>query len=222
MGPATDYAGAFHGGINEGALNNMFLNGVKAAPDAPSLQTCLDDPAGRGKLGLGPTIGAVTNGSGTSNTALLGHKALQPGNYSRVVDGGSNNLTTGGLSCGNFCSNDDGWVWTYWPDPNPNGSWFDHMRWLDWGAAGANRGMGYAQDVNGMDENHMGGPHPGGSPILWADGSVRGYSYGYADSSLIAQAKATGGDATQTANAPGCAMFQIMWAYNRSEVVTPP
>ena len=96
------------------------------------------------------------------------------------------------------------------------------MRWLDWGAGGSNRGKGYAQDDNNMDENHFGGPHPGGSPVVWADGSVRNYAYGYTDSSQIASATTTSGDATQNARAPECAVFQIMWAYNRSENVTPP
>jgi prepilin-type processing-associated H-X9-DG protein len=49
------------------------------------------------------------------------------------------------------------------------------------------------------DENHMGGPHPGASPVLFADGSVRNYRYGYSNAGL-------NDDAT----------WQAMWAYNRN------
>jgi hypothetical protein len=61
-------------------------------------------------------------------------------------------------------------------------------------------------DDNNVDENHMGGPHPGGSPVLKTDGSVHNYAYGY-----VGQ------------NSPGIAdddaFWQAMWAWNRSFVV---
>ena len=137
---------------------------------------------------------------------MMAHKAMRPANYNRSV----------GSTTGSNPSNDQGWAWAYWPSPNPNGSWFDHMRWADQGGSGSSRGKGYMQDDNNMDENHFGGPHPGGSPVLLADGSVRGYAYGYSDGSGIASA---------TYPTPGTgenALFQIMFAYNRSQVVTPP
>ena len=52
----------------------------------------------------------------------------------------------------------------------------------------------------------MGGPHSGGSPVLFADGSVHMYPYGYTDSSGLNEN----------------AVFQDLWAYNRGEVITPP
>jgi prepilin-type N-terminal cleavage/methylation domain-containing protein len=128
----------------------------------------------------GVTLTLVTSQAGTANTQLLAHKIMQPINYS----GGS------GV--------DPGWVYTYT---------FDHMRWCDNGAGGVNHGKGYFKDTNGVDENHLGGPHTAGSPNLWADGSVRMYPYGYTDSSGFSDD----------------AIFQILWAFNRSTAaVTPP
>jgi prepilin-type processing-associated H-X9-DG protein len=90
------------------------------------------------------------------------------------------------------------------------------MRWADWGGGGSSAGKGYTQDDNFVDENHLGGPHPGASPVLYADGSVRSYAYGYTDNSVIANAT------YPSPGTPGNAVFQALWAYNRSEVVTPP
>jgi prepilin-type processing-associated H-X9-DG protein len=52
----------------------------------------------------------------------------------------------------------------------------------------------------------MGGSHPSASPVLFADGSVRNYSYGYSDSSGMND----------------CAVWQAMWCYNRNIMITPP
>jgi prepilin-type N-terminal cleavage/methylation domain-containing protein/prepilin-type processing-associated H-X9-DG protein len=125
----------------------------------------------------GVTLSAVTNLAGTSNTLLVGHKIMQPSNY----NGGS--------------SVDPGYVYT---------TTFDHMRWCDNGANGVNHGHGLYQDMAGVDENHMGGPHTGGCPMLWADGSVRMYSYQYVDASGLSDD----------------AVFQSFWSYNRSNIVT--
>jgi prepilin-type N-terminal cleavage/methylation domain-containing protein/prepilin-type processing-associated H-X9-DG protein len=207
VGPGTDYAGAYHGGIDNGSLNQGQINGNYACPEARSntLNSVLDTYT-LGKNAVGITLTQITTGAGTSNTILMAHKAMRPANYGRPV----------GSTTGSKPSNDQGWVWAYWPNPNPRGSWFDHMRWADWGGSGSSRGKGYQQDDNNMDENHFGGPHPGGSPVLWTDGSVRTYAYGYTDSSTIANA---------TYPSPGTgenAVFQIMLSWNRGEVVTPP
>jgi prepilin-type N-terminal cleavage/methylation domain-containing protein/prepilin-type processing-associated H-X9-DG protein len=127
----------------------------------------------------GVTLSIVTSQAGTSNTLLLAHKIMQPNNY----NGGS------GV--------DPGWVYTYT---------FDHMRWCDRYAGGSNATRGYFKDDNGVDENHHGGPHTGGSPVLWADGSAKMYSYSYTDSSGLSDD----------------AVWQSFWAYNRSNVVAPP
>jgi prepilin-type processing-associated H-X9-DG protein len=214
VGPATDYAGAFHGGINAGSLANGQLNGVFTCPEARanSLNSVMDTYT-LGKNAVGVTLGQITNGSGTSNTIMMAHKALRPVNYSRPV---GSTASPPPDPCSSLPSNDDGWVWTYWPDPNPQGSWFDHVRWADGGGCGSSQGKGYMQDDNNMDENHFGGPHPGGSPVLYSDGSVRVYSYGYTDGSSIAQATYPAGNTAENS------VFQIMLAYNRSEVVTGP
>jgi prepilin-type N-terminal cleavage/methylation domain-containing protein/prepilin-type processing-associated H-X9-DG protein len=126
----------------------------------------------------GVTLAVVTGQAGTSNTILLGHKIMRPNHY----NGGS--------------GTDPGWVFTHT---------FDHMRWCDRFAGGSNATRGYFKDDNGVDENHHGGPHPAGSPVLWADGSVKMYIYGYVSSGLT-------DDAT----------WQSFWAFNRSNVVSAP
>ena len=81
------------------------------------------------------------------------------------------------------------------------------MRWSDTYGGGSSANRGYTPDDNNVDENHMGGPHPGGSPVLFADGSVHNFTYGYSDGSF-------GGNDD--------AFWQAMWAYNRSVSLSPP
>jgi prepilin-type N-terminal cleavage/methylation domain-containing protein/prepilin-type processing-associated H-X9-DG protein len=184
VGAVDDYCGAYHGGITEGALNGSILPGgrkVNSTNYNAILDTYIVGPASPGV-----TITTVVNGAGTSNTLLLSHKVMRPGHY---AGGGGNN--------------DKGWAWTRLTSPG-----YDHMRWADQNGGGSSRGRGYTQDSPTVDENHMGGPHPGASPVLFADGSVRNYPYGYVDP--------TSGLSSDDA------VFQDLWAYNRSEVVTPP
>ena len=77
--------------------------------------------------------------------------------------------------------------------------------WLGRAAVGAARGV-VVTDVANVDENHFGGPHVGGSPVLWADGGVRMYNYGYTDSSGYSDD----------------AVWQSFWSYNRGWQNTPP
>jgi prepilin-type N-terminal cleavage/methylation domain-containing protein len=126
----------------------------------------------------GLTMSTVTNGSGTSNTILLAHKILQPQNY----NGGS--------------QKDPGFAITTKAQAG-----YDHMRWCDTFAGGSNAHKGYWPDDNSVDENHFGGSHPVGSPILWADDSVRNYNYGYTDPAL---------------GWTDCAVLQALFAWNRS------
>ena len=88
------------------------------------------------------------------------------------------------------------------------------MQWLDGGGGGSSGGKGYKQDDNNVDENHMGGPHPGASPVLFADGSVHNYAYGFTDNSSIATAIYPAGESAENA------VFQILFAWNRSEVIS--
>ncbi len=127
----------------------------------------------------GTTMTVITTQSGTSNTLLLAHKIIRPMNYL----GGS--------------GTDPGYT---------NTSTYDHMRWSDGYGGGTSSQKGYIQDNNGCDENHFGGPHPSGAPVLWADGAVRMYTYQYTDSTGL----------------PDCALFQGFWAYNRTWTQTPP
>jgi prepilin-type N-terminal cleavage/methylation domain-containing protein/prepilin-type processing-associated H-X9-DG protein len=135
---------------------------------------------------LGVTLTQVSSGAGTSNTMLLSHKVMSPLNYLSTTDG-----------------NDTGWAWT---DGGAGGG--DHMRCADPGGNGGappTGNLGYTQDAPGDDENHMGGPHPSGSPVLWCDGSVRIYPYSF--------------------TAPGfnnCQTWQNLWAFNRAAVVPAP
>ncbi|QJX00235.1 DUF1559 family PulG-like putative transporter [Frigoriglobus tundricola] len=176
-GPRIDYAGAYHGGVQGTSLSKY--------QTTTGLNSILDT-YNSGPLAVGVSMTVITGGAGTSNTLLLAHKVMQPGHYS---PGGQ----TGG---------DLGYAYSYLS----TGGWSEHMRWSDDGANGSNRGLGYAKDDPNVDENHFGGPHTGGSPVLFADGGVRNYSYGYTDASGMNDD----------------AVFQALWAYNRSFIVTPP
>jgi prepilin-type N-terminal cleavage/methylation domain-containing protein/prepilin-type processing-associated H-X9-DG protein len=146
-------------------------------PAATGYKTCLDtNSTAVNPPGL--TLMVISNGAGTSNVILLSHKVIRPSNYA-------------GAS-----GNDQGFAMT----PGNGGNW-NHMRWADWGAGGTNAGKGYTPDDDGVDENHMGGPHPGGSPVLFADGSVHNYPYGFTDGGPINNDDA---------------IWQLMWAWNRT------
>ena len=123
----------------------------------------------------GVTMTTVTNLAGTSNTILMSHKIMKPGNY-LSTNGEPNNGTSGvGWDTG-ICSY--------------GGQ--DHMRYIDSGANGAdNLHCGYCKDTNNVDENHYGGPHTSGSPVLYADDSVRMYSYRYVDPQFATNALQT-------------------------------
>jgi prepilin-type N-terminal cleavage/methylation domain-containing protein/prepilin-type processing-associated H-X9-DG protein len=123
----------------------------------------------------GTTLPVVTSAAGTSNTLLLAHKVMRPNNY-----------TGGGHG-------DTGWAHA----AQSNG--WDHMRWADGGGTGSSNGKGYTRDDNNADENHMGGPHSSGSPVLFADGSVTTYTYGFTSAGLNDNAT-----------------WQALWAFNRS------
>jgi prepilin-type N-terminal cleavage/methylation domain-containing protein/prepilin-type processing-associated H-X9-DG protein len=175
----VDYAGAYNGGIDEADITNY-------QPAATGDKSILNTS--------GTTMTAVTNGAGTSNTLLLAQKILRPQNY----NGGPSTLTNpcgGGISC-----KDLGWAVTL-----KSQTGYDHMRWCDTFAGGSNAHRGYFKDDNNVDENHFGGPHPGGAPVLWADGGVRMYTYGYTDSSGYNDV----------------AVWQSFWSYNRSWQNTP-
>jgi prepilin-type N-terminal cleavage/methylation domain-containing protein len=226
-GAVADYAGVYHGGINNDSLSDGLVAGTNT-PAAPEAQqnalNSLMDTYTQGPTAIGITMTQATNGAGTSNTILMAHKALQPKMYTP----------------GYQTSNDCGWVFSwalgwYVGSANPNScnngpgpGWQDHMQWIDGNGGGSSFGKGYAPDANptkfdangnpldGTDVNHCGSSHPGAAPVLYADASVHNYSYGYTDSSVIGSATYPPGRTAENA------VFQILFAYNRSEVVSPP
>jgi prepilin-type N-terminal cleavage/methylation domain-containing protein/prepilin-type processing-associated H-X9-DG protein len=226
-GGVSDYAGVYHGGINTDSLTDGVLPGgnTPACPEAVGQAlNSLMDTFTPGPNAVGITLTQATNGAGTSNTILMAHKSLPPKLYTP----------------GYQTSNDCGWVFT-WADGfavgsaistscsnGPGPGWQDHMQWIDGNGGGSSFGKGYAPDANitkfdangnaldGSDVNHMGGPHPGGSPVLYADGSVHTYPYAYTDSSSVATAIYPAGRTAENA------VWQILFAYNRGEVVSPP
>lgn len=181
-GPYDDYCGAYHGGIHTGSLQGSVLpNGTTV--NATGWNSVLDTYV-TGPNPPGVTLSQVTTGAGTSNTLMMSHKVMRPANYA----GGS--------------GNDQGYAYTRFTGG------YNHMRWADSGGSGSSRGKGYTQDDPNVDENHMGGAHPGGSPVLFTDGSVRMYSYGFVDSS-----SGLNND---------CSIWQALWAYNRNLVIGMP
>jgi prepilin-type N-terminal cleavage/methylation domain-containing protein len=172
----VDYAGAYNGGIAEADVTNYAGEGV-------NYKSILNTP--------GMTMAVVTNGAGTSNTLLLGHKILRPNNYNGQPSTLANPCPSG-TSC-----KDLGWAVTLKAQTG-----YDHMRWCDTFAGGSNAHRGLFKDDNNVDENHFGGPHTAGCPMLYADGSVRMYSYGF------------------TAFGTDDATLQALFAWNRTIVVS--
>lgn len=144
------------------------------------------------------TLTNVTNGAGTSNTIMMSHKIMDAtawNNTNGLPNSGWSSTTATGV----------GWdtgICSYGGQ--------DHMRYIDTGAGGTNPHCGYCPDLAGVDMNHYGGPHPGGAPVLYADDSVRMYTYRYVDSAVAADAY------------PDDVTWQYMWAYDRSVTITPP
>ncbi len=167
IGPKCDYAGIFDESIIHAAGGNGDLDNYIEGPELDGLRTIVNNTPVSATL--------VTNGAGTSNTIMLGHKLMDPANY---------DLPNG--------PNDGGWELV-----STAGNTFEHMRWADSNGSTEN---GYIHDATGIDNNHMGGPHPTGSPILWADGSVRVYPYKYANNGYSDDA-----------------CWQWFWCYNRGE-----
>jgi prepilin-type N-terminal cleavage/methylation domain-containing protein/prepilin-type processing-associated H-X9-DG protein len=109
----------------------------------------------------GTTLGAVSNGDGTSNTLLLAHKAVEP----RYYYGGNTGRQTGDEP---FAFVLDHWLDLRCPFAlvrEHNGD--DPGTGTCYTAAGPGAGMAFL----------LGSPHPGSCPCLFADGSVRRLNY---------------------------------------------
>jgi prepilin-type N-terminal cleavage/methylation domain-containing protein/prepilin-type processing-associated H-X9-DG protein len=168
------------GAYHGGITQNNLANYTSAA----NLQTVLDTYV-LGPNAPGVKLISISNGAGTSNTLMMAHKVMRPSHY----NGGS--------------GTDQGYATT---DAFQG---FDHMRWADRGGSGSSANKGYTPDDEFVDENHMGGPHPAGSPVLFADGSVHNYIYGYVGPSSVGIADDD-------------AMFQALWAWNRNFIASAP
>ncbi len=186
LGGKNDYSGAYSASISNSAGGSGALNNgsINGKTVNATGYASILDPIGNG----GVTMAIVTTAAGTSNTLLLAHSILDPMHYDGNPQG----------------ANDKGWDQT-----NQNGC-YCNMRWTD-----ANNGAdhGYIHDSQNVDENHMGGPHEAGSPVAYADGSVRNYQYMYTCCNAVG---ATSSEAADTA------VWQSLWAYNRGEQTIPP
>ncbi len=184
-GGKTDYSGAYSASISNAAGGQGALNGGTfngLTVNAAEYSSILDP-----LNGVGVTFAMVGTGAGASNTLLVAHTGMKPQDYS----GGG--------------SEDQGWNFT-----NANGGCYCDMRWTDANSGGW---RGYSIDSNSLpDENHMGGPHPTGSPVAWADGRVTTYPYYYTSGTMVGSNGGT----------PDDAIFQMFWAYNRVEDPEPP
>lgn len=201
-GPYIDYAGAYMQQVQSNALATYVnTSGFQTIIDNSSVE---GKPVGANNLGKGGiTLATVSNGAGTSNTMLIAHKSMLPANYNVITT-----ISAAGAINGNV--RDVGYLFTqYTCDPGSDGN-DQHpqaMRYTDSGGGGVSSNKGYLVDQPNLDENHMGGPETAGAPVVYADGSVHIYTYGYTDGTL-------GGN--------DCAFFQAMWAYNRGFVLMPP
>src|SRR5262249_5203358 len=120
-GPKIDFCGAYHGGIHNTTLSNY--------TNANGYNTVLDTYT-TGPRAIGVSLSTLTSGAGTSNTLLLSHKVMRPGNYTAAVS-----------------QRDHGYAFTRFTAPTvSNGYDHDHMRWADSNGSGISRNKGYHRD----------------------------------------------------------------------------
>jgi prepilin-type N-terminal cleavage/methylation domain-containing protein/prepilin-type processing-associated H-X9-DG protein len=183
VGPKDDYAAATQKTFSEAPLSNDTYRSILGGQ--------LTGPSGATAFG-GVSLAVVTAGAGTSNTLLLAHKGIKPQYYVNPADPSADSADA---------AQDTSWASTSSPYRQ---LYREHHRGADGLGAGSSAGKGHTQDDNDIDPHHFGAPHAGAAPVLWADGSVRSYSYGYSD----------GGSEVLT--------WQLLWAYNRTEAVAAP
>jgi len=80
VGAKSDYCGAYHGGINGGALNGTVRAGGLGTVNSVNYNTVLDTRI-LGPNAPGVRLSMITSGAGTSNTLMMAHKVLQPQHY---------------------------------------------------------------------------------------------------------------------------------------------
>jgi prepilin-type N-terminal cleavage/methylation domain-containing protein/prepilin-type processing-associated H-X9-DG protein len=180
-GPVGDYGSGFH--------PKWYVDPTSPGYDA-NAAALLGNPPSNNWLSIlgavnvgtlvynGTTLQQLTTADGTSKTILIGHKAIEPtfygGNDPRNIS--PYNGTAPPL---NVPPNDVSWCFltpielTFGRTNGPKGPAAEHKRkpWLYGGDSSAPT-VGY--DIT---QDYMGGPHPGSSPVLFADGSGRSISY---------------------------------------------
>ena len=175
-GGKTDYCGAYSASISNSAGGAGALNGATINGSKVDASKYASI---LDPLGNSPVkLTFITAGSST--TLLAAHTQMNPTHYD---SGGAQDLG--------------------WDKTNMNGPCFCDMRWTD-ANSGQWRGYNHDESAN-PDENHMGGPHMAGSPVVWADGHVVTYPYLY-----------TVGTVTGNNGSADDAIFQLFWSYNRS------
>jgi prepilin-type N-terminal cleavage/methylation domain-containing protein/prepilin-type processing-associated H-X9-DG protein len=144
-GPQADYASAY-------MLD--FLDCVQQEPAYAGLHSIIGGTQDCNRPFNGTPMAAVANGDGSTNTLLLGHKAMQPRRYAGPYPRGAMDL--------------DDRSWTYGGDIYE--FLRDARRWVH------DTNDPSIEDV-GSGTAAFGSPHPGAAPALFADGSVRSLAY---------------------------------------------
>jgi prepilin-type N-terminal cleavage/methylation domain-containing protein/prepilin-type processing-associated H-X9-DG protein len=131
----------------------------------------------------GTTLGGITNADGTSNTLLLAHKAVEPRYYNGGNTGPGDEAFAFVLDHHLDLRSPFALVREHNGDDPGTGTCYT--------ATGPGEGMGFL----------LGSPHPGASPCLFADGSVRplNYKVGY--------------------EADGLSLLAKLWAWNDGTVI---
>jgi prepilin-type N-terminal cleavage/methylation domain-containing protein/prepilin-type processing-associated H-X9-DG protein len=147
------------------------------------------------------TLTRITAADGTSNTLLFAHKFIQPQNYDNINVPPFSPYDHNSCLDAGWAAGEGGTIYTplatsFYQPPGAHtvrANWGSHRctsgliqdvnHNLDYTARlGSATGFPVRTNIAAMQkmgyEGVFGGPHPGSSPCLWADGSVRGLQYG--------------------------------------------
>ncbi|MBA4067724.1 MAG: hypothetical protein C0501_29295 [Isosphaera sp.] len=121
-------------------------------------------------------LNQVTSADGTSNTILLAHKGLDPQDYGKVAQNGGHNSFWAGTSSVGHPETLLGFTRL---TSSPQQDFVDPTPDPPAGTGCATSGSGTVSQGNCHAANLVtGSSHPGGMPVLWADGGVRVLRYG--------------------------------------------
>jgi prepilin-type N-terminal cleavage/methylation domain-containing protein len=188
--PWADYATAFS------VLQQIPSNSTNPTLQALSKATTILD---NGSAGV--TMTSVTNRDGLSNTLLYAHKFVQPQNYGNINVPLYSPYDNHSCLDAGWAAGEGGTIYTPLATANyqPPGARTTRANWgshrctsgmiadtnhnLDYTARpGSATGFPARTNIAAMQtmgyEAVFGGPHPGASPCLWGDGSVRTLTYG--------------------------------------------